>query len=126
MTSPTPRWHQFHETEDGDDACSSCGVVVTLDAHMTFTHPCPVPPCTGKQNAGDGCVMHPYRDGPCRCLYCGRSGDRDHETVETDHLDEEVEAELEADATAQLLASLSSIASGDVLELALLAGAADD
>lgn len=126
MTSTTPKWHQFHDNEDGDDTCSRCLVVVTIEAHETFTHPCPVPRCTGKQNSGDGCVMSPYRGGTCRCLYCGRVGRRGAEPVEEERLDPEVEAELEADATAQLLASLSSIASGDVLELALLAGGPAD
>lgn len=119
----TPKWHQFRDTEDGDDQCArpGCRVVVTLEAHMTFTHPCPVPMCTSPKNPDDGCLMTAHRDGASRCLYCGRSGragDRDDEAAE-DTLDEEVERELEADALEQLLATFGTVATGNVLEFAL-------
>lgn len=72
-------WHNFRDTADGDDQCTRCEVVVTVEAHMTFTHPCPVPDCANPKNPDRGCVFIPKGDGPCVCIYCGRSGDRDHE-----------------------------------------------
>lgn len=116
VTAPT--WHRFRDTDDGDDLCTRCRVAVTTEAHMTFTHPCPVPACPSTKNPDDGCVMVVRRDGPCWCLYCHRSGDRDHET--DPEPDEDLAAEMVVDSAGDLIATFGQIAVGSVLEFALL------
>lgn len=84
----TPNWHRFRDTTDGDDQCTHCEAVVAPEAHITFTYPCPVPDCANPKNPDRGCVFIPAKESACACVYCGRSGDRDHET-DGDVLDDE-------------------------------------
>jgi hypothetical protein len=78
MTTPTKKWHDFREDEFGEDVCRGCGCTVTLEGHMTFTLPCPVPACTSPKNPDSGCAFSPNarRDNLSSCLYCGRPGER--------------------------------------------------
>lgn len=69
-------WHQFKETPNGDDECGRCAVVVSPDAHLTFTLPCPAGDCPSSSNPDRGCVFAPTRLGVSGCVYCGRGGGR--------------------------------------------------
>lgn len=120
VTTPPNNWHRFRDTDEGDEQCSRCGVVVDWEAHMTFTMPCPAGDCPSAKNPDRGCVFVPSKDSACRCIYCGRSGDRDQETEP--EVPEDLEAELDAeaaaedeDATAATLALLDRVVAGDVL-----------
>lgn len=73
----TRKWHRFVEDEVGDDTCADCAVQVTLEAHMTFSLHCPAGDCSSEKNPDRGCVFTPAGSEPSRCLFCGRSGDRD-------------------------------------------------
>ena len=73
----TTNWHRFVETAEGDEQCSSCDCVVSIEAHLTFTLPCPVPPCSSRANPDTGCVFVPGRGEVAACIYCGHRGSRD-------------------------------------------------
>lgn len=115
MTTTPANWHRFTDTDEGDEQCSRCAVVVDWEAHMTFTIPCPAGDCPSKHNPDRGCVFVPSKDSePCKCIYCGRTGDRDHET-DDDEAAEEIAEELDNDPLAVSLARLDSVGVGDVL-----------
>lgn len=77
MNTNSPNWHRFDETDDGDEACTRCRVVVSPEAQMTFSIPCPAGECAGKASPDGACVFVPRRSGPSCCIYCGRAGDKD-------------------------------------------------
>jgi hypothetical protein len=71
-------WHKFDETEDGDEQCTRCRVIVSVEAQMTFSIPCPAGDCSAsRKNPDDHCVFVPRHSGPSCCIYCGRQGDRE-------------------------------------------------
>lgn len=84
VSNPTKQWHPFREDDFGDDKCGRCAATVTLEAHMTFTLPCPVPACPSAQNPDTGCAFAPNesRNNLSTCLYCGRPGEREGEESE--------------------------------------------
>lgn len=73
-------WHHFRETTDGNDVCARCETQVTLDAHMTFTLPCPAGDCPSPKNPDRGCYFVAHGTNPARCLFCGRTGDVEPDT----------------------------------------------
>lgn len=100
----TPHWHDFIEDDLGDDTCArpNCGVQVTLEAHMTFSLPCPVSDCSSPKNPDPGCAFAPAGSEPARCLFCGRTGSRDGEVPDTseiplDDLRDDFEPEADED-----------------------------
>jgi hypothetical protein len=80
----TNTWHRFQDTDEGDDRCDRCACVVSLEAHMTFTLPCPVPACTSKSNPDAGCLFAPGKAGVATCVYCGHSGTREGDAPPSD------------------------------------------
>lgn len=67
-------WHRLEESDEGDDQCVRCHIVIDPLAEQTFTLLCPQPPCPSPKNPDDGCVFVPGRGEVCHCLYCGKPG----------------------------------------------------
>jgi hypothetical protein len=84
-------WHHFRENEVGDDVCTRCEVQVTLEAHMTFSRPCPTPPCPAKANPDTGCLFSPRRSAVSACVFCGNPGSQ---PVGQDELEDEIDAAM--------------------------------